>query len=131
MGTDQRHDGERVIERWDLAFRALSAEPRRQLIVSLMDAPAERRVSLPEAAMSPTVPPDPATLRRNLRHRHLPLLDDHGYVRWEQDRFRAQRGPRFEEVAVVLDALQSRAETIPDQLVSGCQRLEHERRDGE
>lgn len=127
MGTEQCHDGEGVIDRWDRVFEALTAEPRRQLVVSLMDVPAERRVSLPDAAMSPTAPPNRERLRHHLHHRHLPLLEDYGYVKWDPDRFRAQRGPRFEEVATVFDALCGHASEIPDQLVAGCQELERAR----
>lgn len=120
--------GEYAIERWDRVFTALSAEPRRQLVAALADTPPERRVLLPQAAMSPEVPPDPERLRINLQHRHLPLLEDGGFIEWTAEPFRAARGPAFGEVAVVLKSLHERAEAIPDTLVDGCQRLERERK---
>lgn len=125
--TVERSRGRRVIDRWDRVFEAISAEPRRQLVVALNDAPADGRVSLPEAAMSPAVPPDRESLTIELRHRHLPLLESHGFVQWTREPFRASRGPRFEEVAVVFDALHDEAASIPDRLVYGCRRLEEER----
>ncbi|WP_255190752.1 hypothetical protein [Natronobeatus ordinarius] len=127
MTVERLEDGKRVIERWDRVFEALMAEPRRQLVVTLLDAGAGQPVSLPEAAMSPTVPPDRETLGTHLHHRHLPLLADSGFVRWEADPFRAWRGPNFEEVAVVVTLLQENAAVIPDTLVYGCRRLERER----
>lgn len=127
MSVKRFRDGERVIERWDRAFEALTAEPRRQLIVTLLDGPATGPVSLPEAAMSPAVPPDHEEVQLALRHRHLPLLADAGFVQWERDPFRAWRGPNFEEAAVVLRALHQHADELPDQLVTGCRRLERER----
>lgn len=120
-------NGKRVIERWDEVFEAVSADPRRQLVVSLLDAPADRSVPLPESAMNPDVPRPAAELRRELCHRHLPMLADAGFVEWQTDPFVAVRGPRFEEVAAVFEALQTNAAAIPDPLVVGCQRLERER----
>ena len=120
-------NGKRVIRGWNAVFKALSAEPRRQLVVSLLDSPADRSVPLPESAANPNVPPNPDDLRRELFHRHLPMLADMGVVEWELEPFVASRGPRFNEVAVVFDALQAEATDIPDSLVLGCQRLERER----
>lgn len=120
-------NGKRTIERWDRVFEAVSAEPRRQLVVSLLDAPPDQSVSLPEHAANPNVPVDPESLRCELNHYHLPMLADMEFVEWETDPLVASRGPRFEQVAVVFEALQSNAVDIPDQLVVGCQRLERER----
>lgn len=129
---DRDRDGKprRVIERWDRIFEALSAEPRRQLVVSLLDAPASQSVPLPEGAVNPAVHVDPHSLRLDLHHRHLPLLADQGYVDWETDPLVASRGPRFEEVAGVFEAVHANAGEIPDELVVGCRRLERERRVG-
>ncbi len=127
MTAERYRNGKRVIDRWNLVFEALAAEPRRQLIGSLVDAPGGGSVPLPEAAASPTVPPEPDSLRIQLRHRHLPMLEDAGFVRWNEEAFKASRGSRFEEVAVVLETLHHRADSVPDQLVRGCRRLEDER----
>lgn len=120
-------NGKRVIRGWNAVFKALSAEPRRQLVVSLLDSPADGSVPLPESAVNPNVPPNPDDLRRELFHRHLPLLADMGFVEWQSEPFVASRGPRFDEVAVVFEVLQANADDIPDSLVLGCRRLERER----
>ena len=126
--TQRRYEnGRKVIERWDQVFRAISAEPRRQLVVSLLDHPPEGSVPLPESAINPNAPPDLEILQRELVHHHLPKLDDMELVEWDTDPLVASRGPRFNEVAVVFDALHSYATDIPDPLVIGCQRLEEER----
>lgn len=130
MGRVRFENGRRVIERWDRVFRAVSAEPRRQVVIALLDAPQGQSVSLPESAMSPTVPVDPDALREALVHKHLPMLADPGFVEWSADPLDAVRGPRFEEVAVVFEALYSQAAEIPDPLVEGCQRLVWERQFG-
>jgi hypothetical protein len=130
MGLDARiENGRRVIEGWDRVFTALGAEPRRQLVVSLLDAPADRTVPLPESAANPNVPTDRERLRVELYHQHLPMLADSGFIEWETDPLVASRGPRFEDVAVVFEALHAASADIPDSLVMGCQRLERERQE--
>lgn len=127
MGVEHTQ-GRAVIDRWDRVFSALAAEPRRQLIVALNDIPPENNVLLPEAAMSPTVPPQRDQITLELKHHHLPMLAEHGYVEWTETPFRASRGPNFDDVGIVFDALHDRAQLMPDRLVTGCKRLEEERR---
>lgn len=129
MASVHRENGEQVIKNWNAVFKALSSEPRRQLIVSLLDAGPDQPVPLPESAIMPNVPPDPEVLRQELHHVHLPMLADMGFVIWETEPMVASRGPRFDEVAVVFEALQAEASRIPDSLVIGCQRLEEEQQD--
>lgn len=114
-----------VIDRWDRVFKAVSAEPRRQLIVALNDVPAGEWIALPDAAISPNVAPE-TNLDIELQHHHLPMLEEYEYIRWTPEPFRARRGPYFEDLAVVFDALHHHAQQIPDRLVYGCRRLEEE-----
>jgi hypothetical protein len=106
--------------RWDLLYEALSAEPRRMIISSLLDEPPERRVPLPDAAESPNQQKDAETLSIQLRHRHLPLLADAGYVRWEQEPFVVQRGPRFEEPACIIRLVTDSIDELPTSLIDNC-----------
>jgi hypothetical protein len=127
MRLDVRiENGRRVIKGWNRVFKALSAEPRRQLIVALLDAPPNQSVPLPESAINPNIPADPETVRQELHHQHLPMLANYGFIGWKTDPLVASRGPKFDEVAVVFDALHATATDIPDSLVVGCQRLEQE-----
>jgi hypothetical protein len=70
---------------------------------------------------------DPERLYTELVHEHLPLMAAEGFVSWDREPLRVARGPNFEEIAVVIETLQSNAEAIPPQLVAGCQRLEQHR----
>lgn len=127
MDPSWQYDGTRVEEHWNDVFKALAADPRRRLIVALNDRPADEYVELPEAAMSTTIETNERVLCQQLNHRHLPLLADHDYIRWERDPLRAWRGPRFDEVSVVLETLHRKVDRIPDRLVHACDRLEYER----
>ena len=115
---------ETVSDRWNRVFQALSEQPRRCLILSLADEPPDAMLPLPEAALSDHYDGSRRDLDINLRHQHLPVLDDAGYVVWDETRFRAARGPNFEEVAAVLTTLVESADDLPDTLVEGCAPLE-------
>ncbi|WP_144901928.1 hypothetical protein [Halobellus captivus] len=119
---------QKVVNRWDRVVESMTAEPRRQLIVALLDASPGVSVELPEAAINPNVPTDPESLRIELCHQHLPKLAEMGFIEWDTEPLRATRGPRFEEVGVVVEAVHRSAGELPDSLVSGYQRLETERR---
>lgn len=117
-------DRRRMIERWNTIFRALTAEPRRQLVVSLMEAKPGRELSLPEAANPPYLLRDPETLYSELIHSHLPVLEDAGLIEWRREPLCAKRGPQFAEVATVIEAIHHNASALPPSLREGCQRLE-------
>lgn len=129
MTLKQHENREQPSESWDTVFKSLSAEPRRQLIVSLLDTPVGQSVPLPESAAMPTASSDPGRLRTELYHVHLPVLEDNGYITWKKSPLIASHGPRFNEIAVVIESLHSNATDIPDSLVTGCHRLEREQRD--
>jgi len=116
-----------MIERWNRVFRVLTAEPRRQIVVALMEAPPGRELDLPEAANPPYLLRDPEDLYADLVHTHLPMLADGGFVEWASDPLRVWRGPAFEEVETVFAALHASADQIPPQLTQECQRLEEAR----
>lgn len=107
MTTQQFEREARVVERWDRCFRVMSAEPRRQVIASLLDTPPTESVSLPESAINPNIPVENERLEVALHHNHLPMLSEMGYVEWGTEPFEAERGPRFDEVAVLFKSLYS------------------------
>jgi len=110
---------EQLGERWRLIFRTLSVGTRRQIIGSLLEAPPDRTLSLPEAANLPDFRIDPETLRTNLVQVHLPMMAEGGFIEWEEEPFCVERGPRFEEVAAVILSIDDYDE-FPTHLVEGC-----------
>ncbi|MGQ4555149.1 hypothetical protein [Halobellus sp. GM3] len=109
----------RGVERWDDVFSALANGVRRQLIIALLDAGPSGSVALPECASGEEEPTDPERLRVELCHRHLPMLAKHGYVEWGTDPFIASWGPRFDELAKVVERLFGTAREMPDSLSNG------------
>lgn len=107
-------------ERWDQLFDVLSAEPRREIIKSLVDVPQERRLPLPGAAESPNQSMDAETFEVELRHHHLPKLAEQGYVRWDRERFCVQRGHNFAEPAFIMETVLESADEVPESLVANC-----------
>ncbi len=116
-----------VRDAWNDIYEALSADPRRQLLHSLMNADPGGSVPLPESAANPMAPPDPERLRMELKHIHLPKLADCEFVVWDDGPLQASRGPEFEQIDAVLSAIFSSAEDFPDSIVVGCHQLEEER----
>lgn len=107
-------------DRWNQLYEALGAESRRMIISSLLDEPKERRLPLPDAAESPNQPMDSETLSIKLRHHHLPLLAEPGYVHWEEEPFVVQRGPRFEEPAHIIEMVIESVDELPAPLINNC-----------
>ncbi|WP_336326332.1 hypothetical protein [Halovenus sp. HT40] len=110
---------EALADRWRLIYRTLESGTRRQVVGSLLEADPEQSLPLPEAANSPEYRLDPELLRTNLLHEHLPMMEAQGFIEWGTDPFCVARGPRFEEVASILLAV-DQYEEMPDHLIEGC-----------
>lgn len=124
MDTDWTEGNGSAIDRWNQLHEALADESRRMVIYSLLDVPKERRLPLPEAALSPNISRNSKDLKIQLEHHHLPKLADAGYIRWERDPFCVQRGPRYEEVEIVFKQTIDSLDQLPKTLIRGCEVLE-------
>lgn len=109
-----------IYERWDQFMYLLAAQPRRQVISSLMEGSQGDHLPLPEAAMTPEIDRDPERFAVTLRNHHLPMLAEADYIEWMSDPFRVSRGTRFDEPATVMDLLLSHGTELSPALVSGC-----------
>lgn len=86
-------------------LRVLSDPLRRRLLVALHESTTD--------GSEPLVDPDLLEERAlELHHTHLPRLADAGYVEWEISPLVVRRGPRFDEIAPLLDALDERSEEL-------------------
>ncbi|MFB6183611.1 MAG: hypothetical protein ABEI96_03565 [Haloarculaceae archaeon] len=119
MATTSSESGSRT-EIWDQLYEVLAAQPRRMIIFSLLKEPDERRLPLPDAAQSHDQSTNDENFRLQLCHHHLPKLADAGYVRWERDPFRVERGPHFEEPALVVRQMTDNSIEYPRRLREEC-----------
>ncbi|USZ71152.1 hypothetical protein [Natronosalvus halobius] len=117
MAFERPRTEPRVIERWNRVFEVLSAESRRRLVASLLEAGPTESVALPEAAQCHGDVDDQRAVTIRLHHRDLPLLADGNYVDWSREPFCASRGNNFDELAAVIEAIETAAPTFPEQLV--------------
>lgn len=114
-----------IVEQRDRIFDALSAAPRRRLLVSLLESQQGEEVDLPEAAFPEDIDCGGQKHRSHLVHRHLPMLADYDFVRWQTEPFQVRRGPEFEALEPVVRTLAGRTEAVPP-LVVGGHRLEYD-----
>ncbi|MFC6974020.1 hypothetical protein ACFQL1_03975 [Halomicroarcula sp. GCM10025709] len=119
MGSDERRSDETVADRWDRVLRQLSAEPRRQVLAALLEAPPDSRLAVPEGVVPAGSSIDPEALSVQLRHCHLPTLADAGYVVYDDAPFTVARGPNFDEVAAPLELARNGTAELPADLVDG------------
>jgi predicted transcriptional regulator len=90
---------------FDDCLRALEHERRRAVVTALIDADPPHSVT--------TLTGGDARRRLALTHTHLPMLADGGYVDWDREAGRVRPGPRFDEVATVLDLLRTHEDYLP------------------
>lgn len=99
MGTTPK-----TAEDWDDLFRAFVSRRRRRLFLALWGrGPDAGPVPLDDLPAS-----DAEDDRLKLRHVHLPMLDEMGYVAWDPDRNEVGRGPRFGEAVPLVEWFRER-----------------------
>lgn len=129
MDSDARTDGgSRAVDTWNRIFDALAAAPRRQLLTSLLDASPDGTVELSVDDLTPAGSTDSDSFRVALVHRHLPLLSDHEFVAWESEPLVARRGPRFDALVPILEAMVRATADPLDDPVAGRPDVDRDRR---
>lgn len=46
-----------------------------------------------------------SNLRIEMKHTHLPLLEDYGFVNWDRENHEVTKGPEFDEIRPVLEMM--------------------------
>lgn len=96
----------------DAVFEALANVYRRRLLMLLLErAPERGGVQLPEEVHSGQKAM--AVLQAEMFHKHLPKLEELGFVQWDQSTDRAVRGPTFDEIRPVLELLNANQDELP------------------
>lgn len=94
---------------WGNVFAALQNEHRRRLLLSLSKrGPQDDRITNLERIYDGQS--DYERFKTNMYHKHLPMLSDRGYVKWNQNDHEVACGQRFEEIEPVLDLIREREE---------------------
>jgi hypothetical protein len=96
---------------FDELFEVLSHEYRRYILWSLADP--DGRTDEPIRTTLFAGDDEPDILRIELRHNHLPKLDDAGLVDWDPETETLTRGPRFEEIEPLLGLLDDNRDELP------------------
>lgn len=94
----------------DRVFDVLRAQDRRRVLCHLAASDRDRAVSLRE-----TIPEgrDPVAYRTRMRHTHVPKLETHGYVEYDDEADEFRPGPEFDEIAPVVETLVANREALP------------------
>lgn len=83
-------------------YEVVSNERQRSVLVALFEQSprSDAPTALEEAAGTG---PLSVADRIEYRHVHFPKLDDYGFIDWDRERERIERGPRFGEIEPLLE----------------------------
>jgi len=92
---------------------ALANEHRRRVLVALLDwdGGSDPRVDVIQTVESGGERTD--ELRTRLYHRHLPRLDELGFIEWDRDSLAVRPGPRYQDIRPGLEVLRDNASELP------------------
>ena len=96
----------------DLAFHALADSHRRRLLLALLERNPQADVPVSEGS-----DPDPEAteaLEVKMYHKHLPTLEELGFVTWDREAQAVSKGPKFEEIRPILELLERHRDELPD-----------------
>ena len=99
----------------DLGFRALASKQRRRLLLALLD---ESPLSDTDPQLSDDVQVDADkrdALQLEYYHVHLPLLEQMGFIEWNQENQQIKRGPNYDEIRPLLELLVDHEDELPDE----------------
>lgn len=107
MPTADREDS---VTGWNTMFRVLGNEYRRRLLTSLLDHNDQVKLSETVSLGGP----DWDALQTQFVHNHLPMLEEVGYIEWDQDSQQVVKGPRFDEIRPLLTLIEDHRDELPE-----------------
>lgn len=103
---------------FDGALEALKHRYRRRLLVALLDHNPQDDDDAQEAENAlgtvTGADTDEELIETELVHNHLPKLEDLGYIRWDREAGTISKGPNWDEIAPLLEVLDTHADELPD-----------------
>ena len=97
---------------FDRALRAMANPYRRQLLVALLDHNPQDDDDLDPLDITSGAG-EPKVLKIELVHNHLPLLEELGCIAWDRDTNEISKGPRWTEVAPLIELIHDHREELP------------------
>jgi hypothetical protein len=98
---------------FDELLGVLSNPYRRQLLIALLEHnPQDDSNRDPLDIVTPEGGPD--VLNTELVHHHLPKLEDMGYISWNRDTNEISKGPKWDEIAPLLELIHTHRDELPD-----------------
>lgn len=91
----------------DRMFDALRKRHRRLLLLQL------RHGRIASEADVMTRDGDAEEVELELRHTHLPKLEEAGHIEWDRDTGAITKGSRFDEIEPLLDLIETHADELP------------------
>lgn len=108
LPDDTRPDGSSKLDR---LFDVLGHSHRRRILTALVEADPGDDVELGLANLGGDE--DPEEVRIALHHVHLPRLEDLGSIEWDRRAGTIRPGPRYDEVAPVVELLIDHRDELP------------------
>ncbi|QSW98508.1 hypothetical protein [Haloterrigena alkaliphila] len=94
-----------MVQQTEEMFDALADQKRRTLLFALLETTPQT-----DSPITHDSPPD--TGRAEYQHCDLPKLDDYGFIEWTPAVNTVERGPRFDEIAPLLELLDAHHEHV-------------------
>lgn len=91
---------------------AISHPYRRRILTRLHDRNPREESSFTTDSVADDIDDDD-WLQLEIHHRHLPKLADLGFVDWDREENVVRRGPRFDEVAPLIELMVKHREELP------------------
>lgn len=97
-------------ESFDEVLAVLANVQRRKLLVALLEHNPQNDSPVK------VVGDDTEAVERlvAMNHVHLPKLEEHGFVRWDQSSHEVVKGPNFEEIRPLLELLVAHEDELPE-----------------
>lgn len=89
------------------AFKALANSERRRMLLALVEHNPQTDQPCKYPDDIPFEGSDEKKVHIRLRHSHLPMLEQAGFIDWHEDAQQIVKGPNFHRVKPLLDHLQS------------------------
>lgn len=99
---------------FDEGLDAIANKKRRRLLVALLDHnPIDDADEVPVIVAADQSDAESVELLVQMKHTHLPKLEEYGFIEWDKDTHEVVKGPRFDEIRPLLELLSDHEDELP------------------